>query len=318
MWRAVWSKLILLIPEIFLVSLGSFFLVALVPGNPADHVLGVSSTPAEYRIITRQMGLDKPLLQRYLDWLGQAIHGNLGVNLVPPVEKVSTRLTQALPINLELAVLALLMALVIAIPLGILSANYPGSRLDHYVSAAAFGILSVPSFLAALLLILVFAINWHVFPVGEWVSPSSGGWGQNLYHAFLPSFTLALTQAPAFSQILRSDMISVLQEDYVLAARAKGMPTSHILLREALRPSSFSLITLAGVSIGQLISGTFIIEGIFGIQGLGFTLVNAVQQSDYPLVQGGVLVVAVSYIVLNFGVDMLYSVIDPRIRRGNR
>jgi peptide/nickel transport system permease protein len=176
----------------------------------------------------------------------------------------------------------------------------------------------VPSFLVALLLILIFAVNWHVFPTGEWVSPTSGGWPANIYHAFLPAFTLALTQAPAFAQLLRSDMISVLQEDYILAARAKGMSTTHILFREALRPSCFSLITLGGLSIGQLISGTFIIEGIFGIQGLGYTLVTAVQQSDYPLVQGGVLVVAVSYIVLNFGVDMLYGFLDPRIRRGRR
>lgn len=318
MLKALRNKLILLVPEVFLVTLGSFFLVALVPGNPADHVLGVSSTPEEYRVITQQMGLDKPLFQRYLDWLGNAIRGDLGSNLVPPVERVTTRIAQGLPINLELAALALIMALVIAIPLGVLSAAHPGSRLDHYISATAFGVLSVPSFLAALLLILVFAVNWHIFPTGEWVSPSSGGWLTNLYHAFLPAFTLALTQAPAFSQLLRSDMVSVLQEDYIVAARAKGMSTTHILFMEALRPASFSLITLGGLSIGQLISGTFIIEGIFGIQGLGYTLVTAVQQSDYPLVQGGVLVVGLTYIVLNFGVDMLYSFLDPRIRRGNR
>jgi peptide/nickel transport system permease protein len=318
MWKAARARLLLVVPQVFLVSMGSFVLVARVPGNPADHVLGLSSTPAEYQIIRQQLGLDKPLLQRYVDWLGNAIHGNLGVNLVPPVENVTTRIARGLPINLELAALALIMALVIAIPLGVLSAAHQGSRLDHYVSASTFGILSVPSFLAALLLILVFAVNWHIFPTGEWVSLSSGNWGANLDHAFLPAFTLALTQAPAFSQLLRSDMVTVLQEDYILAARARGMPTTHILLREALRPSSFSLITLGGLSIGQLISGTFIIEGIFGIQGLGYSLVNAVQQSDYPLVQGGVLMVAVSYIVLNFGVDMLYSFLDPRIRRGHR
>jgi peptide/nickel transport system permease protein len=318
MRRTIGVKALLLIPELFLVTLGSFFLVALVPGNPAQHVLGISSTPAEYHTIEQQMGLNRPLLTRYFTWLGHAVQGNLGQNLVPPVEKVTTRLFAALPINLELAGLALLMALLIAIPIGMISAYRPGSRFDHYSSASAFAVLSVPSFLAALLLLLVFAINWHVFPVGTWVWPSAGGWGQNLYHAFLPAFVLALTQAPAFSQLLRSDMIQTLQEDYILAARAKGMPTWHILLREALKPSSFSLITLAGLSVGALISGTFIVEGIFGLQGLGYTLVNAVETSDYPLVQGGVVIVAVFYIVLNLGVDLLYAVLDPRVRRGRR
>jgi len=315
MKRSLMVKLGLLVPELFLMTVAAFFLVALVPGDPVDHVIGLNSTPEQYDQIKQAMGLDQPLLQRYWEWLVGALHGDFGQNLVPPVTNVTTRLLTALPINLELTVLALLMSLIIAVPVGILSAYWNGRRFDHYASATAFGVLSVPSFLAAVLLLLLFGIVWKVFPLGQWVPISSGDLGGNLYHAFLPALALAFTQAPAFSQLLRTDMIATLSEDYVLAARAKGMPTLHILLREALRPSSFGLLTLAGVSVGQLISGSFIVEGVFNLHGLGQTIVGAVQQSDYPLVQGGVLLVGAGYIVLNFGVDMLYNVLDPRVRR---
>ncbi len=163
------------------------------------------------------------MLQRYFSWLGQVIQGNLGKNLVPPIENVSTRLARAFPINLELAVLALVMAFAISLPLAMWSAYRAGSRFDRFVSAATFGTISVPSFLAALLLVLVFAINWHIFPLGQWARPTAKGWGTNLRYAFLPALTLALVEASVFTRLLRSDMMATLQEDYILAARAKGM-----------------------------------------------------------------------------------------------
>jgi peptide/nickel transport system permease protein len=316
MRRTILTKLALVIPELLLVSLATFLLVYLVPGDPAQHVLGTHSTPADYAQIRAEMGLDRPMPLRFIEWLGGALHGDLGNNLVPPIEKVSTRLLDALPVNLELAVLALLMALTVAVPLAMLSARRPGSATDRMVSAGAFAALSVPSFLMGVILLLVLAVNWHVFPLGQWARPSEQGWPANLSHAFLPALTLALVEAPAFSQVLRSDLISTLHEDFILAARAKGMPERHILLREALRPSSFSLITLAGVSVGRLIGGTIIVEGVFGLPGMGHAVVNAAQESDYPLVQGGVLLIASVYIAINLLVDVLYAYLDPRIRRG--
>lgn len=316
MARSIGLKIGLLIPVLFLVTLGTFFMVDLVPGNPAANVLGPNATPQDYARVQHQLGFDQPVLTRYFHWLGQALHGNLGTNLVPPIEKVSTILARAFPVNFELAVLALLMAFVIAIPVGIWSAYRAGSRSDRFLSAGAFASISVPSFLAGIILVLLLAINWRLFPLGEWARPTARGWITNLHYAFLPALTLALPEAAVYARLLRSDMITTLQEDYILAARAKGMPTAHILVREALRPSSFSLITLAGLSVGRLIGGTVIVEQVFSLPGVGQAVISAARHNDYTVVQGAVLVIAIIYVTVNLIIDILYAYLDPRIRRG--
>jgi peptide/nickel transport system permease protein len=229
---------------------------------------------------------------------------------------VSARLSRAIPVNLELAVLALVMALAVSIPLAILSAHRAGSRFDRIVSASVFGLVSVPNFVIGLVLLLIFAVHWRLLPYGQWVRVSDGGWAENLKHAFLPALTLALGEIAIFTRLLRGDMISTLREDFVLAARAKGMPTRHILVREALRPSSFSILTLAGVTLGRLIGGTVVVEQVFALPGLGRTIIDAATKNDYKLVQGGVLVIALAYTLINVLVDITYSLLDPRIRRG--
>lgn len=316
MLRTIGTKLILIIPVLFIVSLGTFLLVELVPGDPAIQVLGPNSTAEEYERVREELGLNQPVLQRYWDWLTDALHGDLGYNLVPPSTPVWDRLANAFPINIELAILALLMSFVISIPLAMWSAYRAGGRFDRTVSATMFGVISVPSFLAGIILLLVFAINWRIFPLGQWARPTEEGWATNLKHAFLPAFTLALTEIAVFTRLLRNDMMATLQDDYILAARAKGMPTKHILFREALRPSSFSLITLAGVSLGRLIGGTVIVETLFSLPGVGRTVVEGARNSDFTIVQGGVLVIAVAYVLINLFVDILYMYLDPRIRRG--
>jgi peptide/nickel transport system permease protein len=316
MAQTIAKRLLLLIPVLFLVSFGTFMLVELVPGDPAQQVLGPNSTPEEYARIYDEMGLNEPLVSRYFDWLGNALTGDLGRNLVPPSTPVWERLKAAFPVNIELAVLALGMALLVSIPLATWSAYRAGGRFDRWVSATMFGVIAVPSFLAGIILLLLFAITWRIFPLGQWARPTEEGWAKNLRHAFLPAFTLALTEVAVFTRLLRNDMMSTLQEDFILAAKAKGMPAPHILLREALRPSSFSLLTLAGVSLGRLIGGTVIVEQLFSLPGVGRTVVEAARNSDYTIVQGGVLVIAVVYVLLNLIVDVLYSYIDPRIRRG--
>jgi peptide/nickel transport system permease protein len=316
MFRTIVTRLLLLIPVLILVSFGTFILVDLVPGDPALQVLGPNSTAEEYNQIREQMGLNEPLLQRYWHWASDALHGDLGRNLVPPSQDVTTVLAKAFPVNLELAALALGMALVISIPLAMWSAYRAGSRFDRIMSSTMFGLISVPAFLGGIILLLLFAINWRIFPLGQWARPTDEGWVENLKHAFLPSLTLALTEIAVFTRLLRSDMMATLQEDYILAARAKGMPTAHILLREAFRPSSFSLLTLAGVSLGRLIGGTVIVETLFSLPGVGRQVVAAAQNSDYTVVQGGVLVFAIVYLLLNLFVDLIYAFLDPRIRRG--
>jgi peptide/nickel transport system permease protein len=314
--RTILGRALLVIPVLFLVSVGTFFLVSLIPGTPEVDVLGPNASPQEYARVRAELGFNEPVLQRYFHWLGNTLHGDLGDNLLPPIQHVSSILLRALPVNLELAILALLMAFAIAIPAAMWSAYRAGGRFDRVVSAGTFGVISVPSFLAGLLLIMLFAVTWPVFPLGQWARPTEAGWITNLHHAFLPALTLALAEAAVFTRLLRSDMMSTLQEDYILAARAKGMPTGHILFREALRPSSFSLITLAGLSVGRLIGGTIIVEQVFTLPGLGSVVVTAAQKHDYRVVQGAVLLIALIYVIVNLFVDVGYAYLDPRIRRG--
>ena len=315
MLRLVVTKLALVIPVLLLVSIGTFVLLQLGPGDPTIAVLGESGTNEDYARVRAEMGRNDPPVQRYLDWLGGVLQGDLGRNLVPPIENVSDRLLRAFPVNVELALLAIVMALLIALPLAMWSAYHAGGRVDRFVAAGTIGTISVPSFLLGLLLLLVFAITWHVFPLGQWARPSEAGWGQNLRHAFLPALTLALAEAPVFVRLLRNDLVATLREDFILAARAKGMPARHIMLREALRPSSFSLITLAGVSAGRLLGGTVLVEAIFQLPGIGSVIIKGAQNNDFKLVQGGVLLVAVVYLLINLIVDVLYGYLDPRVRR---
>jgi peptide/nickel transport system permease protein len=314
--RIALSRLLTLIPVLLLVSLGTFLLVDLGPGDPAAELLGNSGSADDYARLRDEMGLDRPVVERYVEWLGGAVRGDLGRNLVPPTESVSGRLARAFPVNVELAVLALVMALVASIPLALWSAYRAGSRVDRWISAGTVGLISVPSFLAGLVLLLVFAINVRLFPLGQWARPSEAGWAENVSHAFLPALTLALQETPVFTRLLRSDMVSTLREDYILAARAKGLPTWHVLFRHALRPSSFSLLTLAGVSVGRLIGGTIVVEAVFQLPGTGSVIIEAAERNDYKLVQGGVLFIAAVYLVVNLAVDVMYGYLDPRIRRG--
>lgn len=315
MLRMVAARLVLLVPVLLLVSIGTFALLQLGPGDPTVAVLGETGTIEDYARVRAEMGLDDPPVQRYLNWLGGVLQGDLGRNLVPPVENVSDRLMRAFPVNVELAVLAIAMALIIAVPLALWSAYHADGRVDRIVAAGTVGLISVPSFLLGLILLLAFAINWRIFPLGQWARPSEAGWGENLLHAFLPALTLALAEAPVFVRLLRNDLVATLREDFILAARAKGMPTWHIMLREALRPSSFSLITLAGISAGRLLGGTILVEAIFVLPGIGSVIINGARNNDFKLVQGGVLMVAIVYLLINLVVDLLYGYLDPRVRR---
>ncbi|MCK9903097.1 peptide ABC transporter [Parafrankia colletiae] len=311
------SRVLRLLVVLFVVSFFSFIMVDLVPGDAAVQVLGENGTPEDYHRVRDELGLDQPVLTRYVTWLGAVLHGDFGQNLVAPVRDVRETIADALPVNIELALLALLLALLIAIPAALLSVRRPGGRADRWVSAACVAIISVPGFIVGLLLLLLFAINWQVLPVGQWAGLSDTGLLTNLRFAVLPALTLALPEAAVFIRLLRRDLLATMGEDFITVARAKGMPTRHILLREALRPSSFSLVTLVGVNIGHLIAGSVIVEQVYSLPGMGSVIVRAAQTSDYPVVQMGVLVLAALYVVVNFAVDVLYGVLDPRVRRAH-
>jgi peptide/nickel transport system permease protein len=311
--RVIGSRLLTVVPILFLVSLASFFLVDLLPGDPVYAILGQNATPETAAALRSELGLDDSLPTRYATWLGNALTGDLGESIRsgrPVLDEILDRL----PVTLQLAGMAMGMALVVAVPLGMWSAYRAGRPFDRATSASSFAFISLPPFLIGLLLVFFFALTFSVFPVTGWV-PLTEDLGENLRHAFLPALSLALGELAVYTQLLRADMVATLQEDYVLAARAKGMPTWHILLRQALRPSSFSLITLAGVNLGRLIGGTVIIEQLFGLPGIGRLVIQAIPSQDMPIIQGAVLLLAVTYVLINTLVDVSYAYLDPRVRR---
>jgi peptide/nickel transport system permease protein len=311
--RFLGSRLLTLVPILFLVSLASFFLIDLLPGDPVYAILGDNATPETAAALRSELGLDDSLPVRYASWLGNALTGDLGESIRsgrPVMDEIVARL----PVTLQLAGMAMGMALVAAIPLGMWSAYRAGRPFDRAMSASSFAFISLPPFLIGLLLVFFFALTFSVFPVTGWV-PLTEDLGENLRHAFLPALALALGELAVYTQLLRADMVATLDEDYVLAARAKGMPTWNILLRQALRPSSFSLITLAGVNLGRLIGGTVIIEQLFGLPGIGRLVIQAIPSQDMPIIQGTVLLLAVAYVLINTLVDVSYAYLDPRVRR---
>jgi peptide/nickel transport system permease protein len=265
MARTIGLKLLLLIPVIFLVSVATFMMTELLPGDPAVAILGENATPERVAVVREQLGLNEPLVQRYLSWAGDALHGDLG-NSLTSNQPVTEAFTERLPVTLQLAIMAQVMALLLAIPFGAWSAWRAGSRFDRGTSTFNFAIVGLPPFLLGIILVYVFALHWQIFPVTGWVRFSED-LQENMKHAFLPALTLGLAEFAIYTQLLRGDMSATLQEDFVLSARARGLSSRHILLREALRPSSFSLITLAGVNLGRLIGGTVIIERLFGLAG---------------------------------------------------
>jgi peptide/nickel transport system permease protein len=305
-----------LILVLFLVSLGTFLMLSLTPGDPAVAVLGDNATPEAVAQLDHELGLDQPILSRYVHWISGVLHGNLGESISPPGGSVVHRIAQALPVSLELALLASVLALVLSIPIAAWSAVKEGGYFDRFFSGVSFTFLSIPPFVSALVLALIFALQLGILPRAGWVRLTSAeGVGANLTHALLPALSLALVEMAVYTRILRADMIQTLKEDFVLAANAKGVPFWRILFVHTLRPSSLSLVTLAGISLARLIGGTVLVETIFGLPGVGQLLVQSSQNADYPLVQGIVLLVAATYVLMNTGVDALYSKLDPRTRR---
>ncbi len=307
-------RLLQLIPVMFLVSVFTFAMTDLLPGDPAIAILGESAQPDQIVALRHQLHFDQPLVPRYIRWAGDALKGDLGKS-VRSHQPVSNAIKERLPVNAELALLVVIFSLLIAVPVGAWSAYRSGRFFDRASTTTAFGLSSIPPFVSALLLVAIVAVKWQWLPVERWV-PITESLSQNLRHLVLPVLALAFTEIAVYSQILRADMTSTLQEDYVLAARARGLSNFHVLGREALRPSSFSLVTLTGVSLGRIIAGTVIVESIFGLPGVGLMTTQAIPQHDFPTLQGGVLVMATIYLLLNLLIDAAYPMLDPRVRRG--
>lgn len=307
------KKAIRLAAVILSVTCITFLMVDLMPGDVAYLIAGQEASLEDVRAIREKLGLDQPIVIRYLKWLAQVAGGNLGRSYLTH-EPVLDAIVYRLPVTLELMLLAQLLALGLAIPAGIFCAYRPRSMGDKAIGAVAFATMSVPVFVMALVLILVFALKLRWLPATGYIPLSEGLW-PNIRSLILPAVSIAMVEWVSLMRVLRSDMIATLQEDYILMARSKGLPASHILLRHALRPSLFTLITILGMQIGHLIGGALIIEVIFALPGIGRLLVGAIYGQDFMMVQGCVLLIAVAYVVVNSLVDLCYFLLDPRIRR---
>ena len=307
-------RLLYLLPVLLAVTLLTFLFASLLPGDLALTILGDQATPEKVEVLRRQMGLDLPIWERYLHWLWGALQGDLGRSFRTG-ETVISAVLERLPVSLELMVMAEVLGLLIAIPLAIVCAVKSGSAFDRWVTGSAFGKLSLPPFMVAILLIYLFAVELRWLPATGW-APFAEDPLANLRSFILPALTLAIAEWPVLMRVLRSDMIATLQEDYIAMAKAKGLKPWRILLVHALKPSSLTLVTVTGINIGRLIGGTLIIETIFALPGIGRLLVGAIYARDFIILQGVVLFVAVGFVIVNFIVDMLYAVLDPRIRHG--
>ena len=300
---------------ILILSLATFLMLELLPGNMADALIGEDARPEDIARIEAQLGLDQPLPQRYLQWFGNALQGDLGSSPISG-EGVAQAIAHRLPVSLQLMLYAQVLALLIALPLGVLAGYREGSTIDRALSSAAFGILAIPHFVLGIVLILVLAIALGWFPATGYV-PFSTDPIASLRSMTLPSLTLALVEAPIYMRLLRSDVAATLKEEFITVARAKGLPDWKILFRHALRPSSFTLITVMGINIGHLIGGAVIIETLFALPGVGRLLIEAITKRDYLVLQGVVLFIGVSFVVVNLAVDAIYALLDPRISRNH-
>lgn len=305
-------QLVRLVVVLFCVTLLTFFIVNILPGDVAIVILGSLATPQDIAGLRADLGLDRPMLVRYFDWLGSALSGDLGRSYRNG-DPVAQAILDRLPVSLQLMVMAQLIALGIAIPVALLSVRRPGGIFDRISASAAFGFLAMPNFMLGIVLIYLFSVTFDLLPATGFTPMSEGLW-DNFESMILPSLTLGLIEWTVLMRVLRSDLLTTLKEDFILLARSKGLPPWRVLLQHALRPSSFTLITILGLNIGGLIGGAVIVEQIFALPGVGRLLLGGIFNRDLILVQGTVSFIAVGFVVINFLVDMLYAVLDPRVR----
>lgn len=313
--RTLLGKLVRLVIVLWIVTFFSFALTKLVGGSD-DLVTKLIpfGSEAQKEQLREDLGLKDPFLTQYRRWLGNFVTGDFGNYYLPNPRPVSEVVADSLPVSLELMLFAQTLALAVAIPVGVFTAYRAGTRLDRSANAMAFGLLALPNFVVALLLAIYVGARWQLLPTQSNQVPFPLNPLENWRYMLMPTVSLALGQIAIYMRLLRSDMIATLQEDFITTAKAKGIPTRRVLFRHALRPSSLTLLTVAGLNVGALIGGAVVVERIFALPGMGSRLTEAILGQQYVAVQSYVALIAIFYIVINFTVDMLYTVLDPRIR----
>ena len=303
------------LPRLFavllIVTFASYSLVRLLPGDPAVALLGPQAPPDQIAAFRREMRLDQSAFTSYFSWLGDLVGGDFGTSFKNGID-VTRLLWQRIPVSVELMILAEFLALVVAIPVGVGTGYLAGRLPDRLWTFLSYIAIAAPTYLVAVVLIYIFPVQLGWFQVSGYTKLSDG-LGANLSSLALPAVSLAFIQTAIFTSVLRSDIIDTLREDYMDSARARGLGTTRLLFKYALRPSSLSLLTVIGLSVGSLLSGAVIVESMFGIPGLGSLLYEAVQSKDLPVMQAVMVLLVVAYVVVNLLVDWLYRVVDPRV-----
>jgi peptide/nickel transport system permease protein len=310
--RLILRRLAATVPVLLLVTAGVFALLHLTPGDPVDAMMAESGDATAKASLRRELGLDRPLHEQYAAWMGRLLRGDLGHSIrngEPVIENVSRRIRP----SLQLALLAMLVSLLVAFPVGIVSAVRRNTAVDRAgTSFALFGIC-MPNFLLALLLIFLFGVTLRWLPISGYTDPLEDPLG-GLRSLVLPAVTLGLALAAVITRTLRSSMLEALGEDYVRTARAKGLSEWRVIRGHVLKNAMIPVVTVLGLQLGTLIGGAVITEYVFALPGVGRLVVDAVFARDYPLVQGVILLIALGFILSNLLVDVLYGWIDPRIR----
>lgn len=312
MLALLFKRVLACVPVVLVVATVVFLLLRLAPGDPARIIAGDLASEETVAQIRTNLGLDRPLAAQYVIAMASLARGDLGTS-IESKEPVSRLIGQRIVPTVSLAISAMLLTLLLAVPLGVLSAWWHRRGFDRLTVAATVLAFSVPAFVIGYVLILVFSVELDWLPV-QGFSPIGDGLGAFLHHLALPSLTLALVHVALITRITRASMLDVLGEDFVRTARAKGVPEKFVLFRHALRNGAAPVLTVVGISVTALLSGVVVVETIFNIPGIGSLIVDAVMARDYPVVQGVVLFFSILYVFVNLAVDLIYALLDPRIR----
>ncbi|MBE0600126.1 MAG: ABC transporter permease [Burkholderiaceae bacterium] len=312
MIRYIFSRIVGMIVVMFLVATIVFVILRATPGDPAAVMLGPEATPEDIASLRERLGLDRPLVVQYGYFLGQLMRGDLGQSIFLNQSVGSALLERAEP-TFFLTLFSILIASAIALPIGIYSAYRRGSVFDQTASTIALLAASVPSFWLALVLMQIFAVRFGIFPVSGYGGPGAS-FGERLHHLMLPAITLGIVSSALIMRFTRASMLDVLGDDFIRTARAKGLIERKVVLKHALKNALIPILTVIGLTTAVLISGAVVTETVFGLPGVGNLVVSAVLRRDYPMIQGTLLVIAGLYVLINFAIDMLYLLVDPRVR----
>ncbi|MDX6573715.1 MAG: peptide/nickel transport system permease protein [Gaiellales bacterium] len=303
-------RLLQMIPVIFGCTLVVFFMVHLIPGDPARTMLGVHATPQGVAQLHKQWGLDKPLWEQYTTYLGKLLHGDMGTSLFYELD-VRTLIMDRIGPTLWLLLLATLLSVLIAVPLATLAATKKDGVRDQVIRFVPMFGLGMPPFWVGIIFLLVFSLNLgRLFPVGGY----GHGFTGHVHSMLLPGLTIAVFIAPILIRSLRASLLDVLESDYITTARAKGIPERRVLLRHAVRNGVISMVTVLGLNIAYLVGGTLVVEKVFALPGIGSLMIDSIFQRDFTVVQAITLVFAILVVIVNLVTDIIHSLLDPRVR----